>query len=326
MPVEVLGLEDLPEAGDNFQVVTDTAKAKQIVLYRAEKERAAATGQDRPHHARTAPQQDGGGRSPRAAASSSRPMSAVPPKFCATRWKSFPPIRSPCACCAPAWAPSTNPTCCSPRRRTPSCSASTCGPERNAAAAAEQEKVDIRLHTIIYEVVDEMKKAMAGSAGAGLQGSLQGQGRSPRDVQGFEDRHGRGQPGARWQLHARFAMFACCATASWSIPAKSASLRRFKDDVSEVRSGMECGITLENFNDVHQGDIIEGYRAARGVSRRSQRKPASAHGRRRRPHAGAAHRTRALPQGEAPRGQEPEGPAARQVQRLGRGDRRSGSA
>jgi translation initiation factor IF-2 len=40
---------------------------------------------------------------------------------------------------------------------------------------------------------------------------------------------------------------------------KVGSLRRFKDDVSEVRSGMECGITLDNFNDVHPGDVIEGY-------------------------------------------------------------------
>jgi translation initiation factor IF-2 len=37
------------------------------------------------------------------------------------------------------------------------------------------------------------------------------------------------------------------------------SLRRFKDDVSEVRSGMECGITLENYNDVKQGDVIEAF-------------------------------------------------------------------
>jgi translation initiation factor IF-2 len=64
MPVEVLGLESLPEAGDDFQVVTDTAKAKQIVMYprRSEGPRSGA-GQERPPHARTAPQADGGGRS-----------------------------------------------------------------------------------------------------------------------------------------------------------------------------------------------------------------------------------------------------------------------
>ena len=45
---------------------------------------------------------------------------------------------------------------------------------------------------------------------------------------------------------------------------KVGSLRRFKDDVSEVRSGMECGITLDNFSDVQAGDIIEGFVACRG--------------------------------------------------------------
>jgi len=44
---------------------------------------------------------------------------------------------------------------------------------------------------------------------------------------------------------------------------KIGSLRRFKDDVSEVKSGMECGITLENYADVKQGDIIEAFRTER---------------------------------------------------------------
>ena len=40
---------------------------------------------------------------------------------------------------------------------------------------------------------------------------------------------------------------------------KIGSLRRFKDDASEVRSGMECGITIDNYNDLHQGDVIEAF-------------------------------------------------------------------
>ena len=161
MPVEVLGLDELPEAGDSFQVVTDTAKAKQIVIYRAEKERAiqlAKTGRitlEQFHKKMAAGEvkelpiilkADVGGSA----------------EVLRTPSKSSRPTRSLSAFCAPVSAPSTN-------RMSISRSASNAivigfnvRPERNAAAAAEQEKVDIRLHTIIYELVDEMKKAMSG--------------------------------------------------------------------------------------------------------------------------------------------------------------------
>ena len=80
MPVEVLGLDSLPEAGDDFQVVTDTAKAKQIVIFREPRAREAALAKIQPPHARTAAQADAGGRSQGTAASSSRPTWAARPK------------------------------------------------------------------------------------------------------------------------------------------------------------------------------------------------------------------------------------------------------
>ena len=52
---------------------------------------------------------------------------------------------------------------------------------------------------------------------------------------------------------------AWCATAAWSGKARSASLKRFKDDAREVLAGYECGIGLENFNDVKPGDVIEDF-------------------------------------------------------------------
>ena len=80
MPVEVLGLESLPEAGDDFQVVTDTAKAKQIVIYREAKAREAAHGQDQPPDARAVARADEGRARSRSCRSSSRPTWAVRPK------------------------------------------------------------------------------------------------------------------------------------------------------------------------------------------------------------------------------------------------------
>ena len=56
------------------------------------------------------------------------------------------------------------------------------------------------------------------------------------------------------ETHAR----GCCATTSWCTKGKIASLRRFKDDVSEVKSGFECGIGLERYNDIKVGDVHRG--------------------------------------------------------------------
>jgi translation initiation factor IF-2 len=131
-------------------------------------------------------------------------------------------------------------------------------PERNAAAAAEQEKVDIRLHTIIYELIDEMKKAMAGLLAPVYK----------------EIYRGKAEIREVFRVSKVGAVAGCLVT-DGNIPrdsqlrvlrdnvvvhtGKIGSLRRFKDDVSEVRSGMECGITIENFNDVKQGDVIEAF-------------------------------------------------------------------
>jgi translation initiation factor IF-2 len=131
-------------------------------------------------------------------------------------------------------------------------------PERNAAAAAEQEKVDIRLHTIIYEIVDEMKKAMAGMLAPVYK----------------EVYRGRAEIREVFKV-SKVGTVAGCLVMDGQITrdsqmritrdnivihtGKIGSLRRFKDDVSEVRAGMECGITLDNFGDVRQGDTIEAF-------------------------------------------------------------------
>ena len=131
-------------------------------------------------------------------------------------------------------------------------------PERNAVATAEREKVDIRLHTIIYELIDEMKKAMAGMLAPVYK----------------EVYRGRAEVREVFKV-SKIGAVAGCMVVDGNIPrdsqvrlmrdgkvvhnGKVGSLRRFKDDVSEVRFGMECGITLDNYNDLHQGDIIEAF-------------------------------------------------------------------
>ena len=180
-------------------------------------------------------------------------------------------------------------------------------PERNAAALGRAGEGG---HPPAHHHLQPDRRDQEGDdrpARAGLQGSLQGQGGSARDVPHHQGRHGGRLPGARM---ARSRATAKCALLRDNVvvhTGKIGSLRRFKDDVSEVKSGMECGITLENFADVKQGDIIEAFvteRVADGGVRLMQ------HGGHRRTDAGAAAGRLAFAEREAARGEEPEGPAA----------------
>ena len=131
-------------------------------------------------------------------------------------------------------------------------------PERKAQELAEQEKVDIRLHSIIYELQDEIKRAMTGLLEPTIRETYQGRAqvldtfRIPKvgTVAGCRVTDGLIKRDNEVRLlRDNVVVF----------KGKIGSLRRFKDDASEVRFGMECGITIDNYNDLHQGDIIEGY-------------------------------------------------------------------
>jgi translation initiation factor IF-2 len=131
-------------------------------------------------------------------------------------------------------------------------------PERSATQLAEQEKVDIRLHTIIYELVDEMKRAMTGML-------------EPVYKEVYK---GRAQVREVFRI-TKVGNVAGCLVQDGSITRDSSvrllrdnvvmhtgkigSLKRFKNDASEVKSGMECGITLDNFGDFKPGDIFEAF-------------------------------------------------------------------
>jgi translation initiation factor IF-2 len=133
-------------------------------------------------------------------------------------------------------------------------------PDRNAADVADRDGVDIRLHSVIYNVVDEMKKAMTGL----LEPTLK------------EVRIGAAQVRDIFKT-PKFGTIAGCMVTEGRIArsgdtqarllrdnqvvheGKIGSLRRFKDDVSEVKAGFECGIGFEKFNDIKVGDVIEAF-------------------------------------------------------------------
>jgi translation initiation factor IF-2 len=130
-------------------------------------------------------------------------------------------------------------------------------PEQKAATLAEKEGVEIRLYTVIYEAINDMREALEGLLaptyrekalgraearqifnvpGGTIAGSMVLDGKVTRNARARLVRDGR----VAWE-------------------GKIGSLRRFKDDVREVAAGYECGIGLENFNDVKPGDVIETF-------------------------------------------------------------------
>jgi translation initiation factor IF-2 len=131
-------------------------------------------------------------------------------------------------------------------------------PERKAQELAEQEKVDIRLHSIIYELQDEIKRAMTGLLEPTIKETYQGRAevldtfRIPKvgTVAGCRVLDGIIKRDSEVRLlRDNVVVFR----------GKVGSLRRFKDDASEVRNGMECGIAIANYGDVKVGDVIEAF-------------------------------------------------------------------
>ena len=257
MPVEVLGLERLPEAGDNFQVVTDAAKAKQIVLYRAEKERAVSLAKTGRLTLEQLHQQMAAGEIKelplilKADVSGSAEVLRDTLEKLSTDKVTVRVLRAGVGAINESdvlLAAASNAIVLGFNVR----------PERNAAAAADQEKVDIHLHTIIYEVVDQIKKAMSGLLAPVFKEVYKGR----AEVRETFKVSKIGTVAGSLVLDGSFTRDANIRVLRDNVvvhTGKVGSLRRFKDDVSEVRSGMECGITLENFNDVHPGDVIEAY-------------------------------------------------------------------
>jgi len=129
-------------------------------------------------------------------------------------------------------------------------------PERKAAEVAERDKVEVRLYTVIYDAVEDMKKALEGL----LEPTIR------------EVRLGAAEVRDTFKL-SKVGTIAGCYVTEGKVnrnamvrllrdnvvihTGKISSLKRFKDDASEVKSGLECGIGLASYNDLKPGDVIE---------------------------------------------------------------------
>jgi translation initiation factor IF-2 len=257
-PVEVLGLTSLPQPGDPFQTVADAAKARQIATFRQSKAKERALGAK-------------GGR---------LTLESLKEQIAEGGMKELPIIvKADVQGSAEVLADSL--TKLSDEKVKIRIIRSGVGainesdvllasasnaiiigfnvrPDRNAQDVAEREEVDIRMHSVIYNVTDEIKKGMAGL----LEPTFK------------EVRIGTAEVREVFKV-PKIGSIAGCMVVDGRITragdtqarllrdnvviheGKIGSLRRFKDDVSEVKAGFECGIGLERYNDIKVGDMIE---------------------------------------------------------------------
>jgi translation initiation factor IF-2 len=255
--VIVLGLDGLPDPGDSFQAVTDTEKAKQIVEFREERDREQAMSKSARLSLEQYQEQMRSGEvkelpiilkcdvqgSMEVLVDSLGKLSAKKVKLRI--------VRSGVGAISESdvlLATTANAIIIGFNVR----------PERTAAVLAEREHIDVRLHTVIYELVDEITKAMLGLLEPVLKETFMGRAdvldtfrvSKVGTIAGSMVQEGKiGRTNGVRLLRDNVVVYT----------GKVSSLKRFKDDASEVRIGQECGIGLENYNDVKPGDVIEAF-------------------------------------------------------------------
>ena len=131
-------------------------------------------------------------------------------------------------------------------------------PDKNALDSAERNKVDIRTHRIIYEIIDEVEAAMKGMLAPTYKETLLGHAEVRQTIKvpgvgiiaGCYIQDGK---------ITRNAQIRIVRDGIVIFEDKISSLRRFKDDVREVNEGYECGVGIEKFNDIREGDTLEAF-------------------------------------------------------------------
>lgn len=131
-------------------------------------------------------------------------------------------------------------------------------PSPQAAKLADQENIEIRYYSIIYDAIAEIKAAMEGMLEPTLEKKVVGN----IEVREVYKISGVGSIAGCYVLDGKFTRNTKINIIRDGIVVHSgelSSLKRFKDDVKEVNAGYECGVMIKNYNDVQIGDILEGY-------------------------------------------------------------------
>jgi translation initiation factor IF-2 len=256
-PVEIIGIEALPQAGDQFVVVADRDKARGISEYREQKSREAALAKSsRVSLEGLAEQIKAAGTKELNVILKGDVQGSVEVITDLLTKLSNEKVRLKLLRSGVGAITETDVLLAS------ASNAIIIGfnvrPERKAQEIAEQEKVDIRLHSIIYELQDEIKRAMSGLLEPTIKENYQGRAevlnvfRIPKvgTVAGCRVSDG---------LLKRDSEVRLLRDNVQVFKGKVGSLRRFKDDASQVTNGMECGISISNYGDIKVGDVIEAF-------------------------------------------------------------------
>ncbi len=255
-PVEVLGLQGIPEAGDQFQVA-DEAKARHIVDYRQTKLREASLARtagaritlDQLHEQLKSGETKELPIVVKADVQGSvEVLSELLPKL------STDTVKLKIIHASVGAVTETDVLLASASGAI--IYAFNVRPDRKASDLAQRENVEIRTHSIIYEVTDEIKKAMAGLLEPVYKETHLGR----AEVRNTFRIKGVGMIAGCYVLDGimkRDAEVRVVREGAVIYTGRVNSLRRFKDDASEVRSGFECGIGVSNFNDLKVGDVLE---------------------------------------------------------------------
>jgi translation initiation factor IF-2 len=256
-PVEILGLQGVPQAGDSFVAVADEAKARQVAEYRQSKQRETElvksskvsleelydqikTGDVK--ELRVVLKADVQGSVEALTDALSR-MSTDEVKLRVIHGSVGGITESDILLAA-----ASNAIVIGFNVR----------PESKGAALAAKEGVDVRLYTIIYEAVADVRAAMEGM----LEPTYREQTQARVDVRQIFNIAGVGTIAGCYVTEGKIARGNSVRLLRDQVvvhEGKLASLKRFKDDVREVAAGYECGLSLEGFQDIKQGDVIEAY-------------------------------------------------------------------
>jgi translation initiation factor IF-2 len=259
MPVQILGFDGVPSAGDSFLVVADAAEARDIAQKRQRLEREAQNRRG----------MRGGTLEDFSRALKEGQVSTLPIIIKADQG-------GPAEALADALAQLSTPEVRvevvhrgvgaisdSDVLLAKASGAIILGfhvrPDSNARASAEREQVDIRTYRVIYEAVDDIRKALEGLLKPEERETILGEAEVLQvfkvskvgTIAGSIVRSGLIQRGTKARV-VRDGVTVYAGSFS--------SLKRFKDDVKEVREGLECGIGIENFNDLKVGDRVESFR------------------------------------------------------------------